>query len=136
MVTPGSPTPTPTPTPILDAAVLARELEEVRQLSAELAVQIEKVIAQQRELEELSSETNAELLVLLTALRPLRLANTEPPVPRPIDEYIEDMIDPEFGLRPARRMIVAAAEKILNGDDALRFPTTRGRAPGRSLDED
>lgn len=80
---------------------------------------------------ELALETLGELLVLLTALQPR--AGTTPPAPSRIDEYIEDMIDPEFGLRPARRVISEAAELILRGQPALERPRGRVRR-GRLLD--
>ncbi len=32
-----------------------------------------------------------------------------------IDEYVEDLIDPEFGLAPARETTRAAAKKLLGG---------------------
>lgn len=82
---------------------------------------------------ELTLETLAELLVLLTALGP-RVGAT-PPAPSRIDEYIEDMIDPEFGLRPARKVIGEAAELILRGQPALERPRGRSRR-GRLLDTD
>jgi hypothetical protein len=149
----------PGPSPAsADAALLASELQQIRELSAELTCQLERVIEERRQLatlstettaeltcqlervieerrqlETLSTETTAELLVLLTALRPLRLPSAEPPARVPIDEYIEDMIDPEFGLAPARRTIVAAAARILEGYDALRFPQ---RAPACAPEPD
>lgn len=81
-------------------------------------------------------DTMAELLVLLTGFRSL-WELPEVPSPSRIDEHIEDMIDPEFGLRPARRIMTQAAERMLYGYDALRLPRRR-RRPGvlTDLDED
>lgn len=85
---------------------------------------------------ELTLETLAELVVLLTALRPLEGDLGRPPLePSRIAPYIEDMIDPEFGLRPARTIITQAAEQILRGYGALELPR-RGARRGRSLDGD
>lgn len=91
---------------------------------------------QPQRLDELELERASELLVLLTTLRSLRLLEAPRLAPRPIDEHIEDMIDPDLGLAPARTTIVAAAAQILGGYDALRLPA-RGRAsrPGCELDD-
>lgn len=118
---------------------LAREVAEIRRLSAELAALLDRVVAQEQRLEALELTSASELLVLLTSLRSLRLLDAVPPGPRPIDEHIEDMIDPEFGLRPARTVITAAAEQILQGYDGLRAPANppcrrRGRGPGEGLE--
>jgi len=82
---------------------------------------------------ELPLETLAELLVLLTALP--QAGGGRLPAPSRIDEHIEDMIDPEFGLRPARKIITEAAELILRGHPALERPRGRSRR-GRLLDSD
>lgn len=102
---------------------VAKELEQVRRLAGELTSVLEQTIQRAQTVDEISKETTSELLVLLTAVRPLQAVGTmgseKPPA---IDEYIEDMIDPEFGLRPARTAILGAAERILRGHDAFHFP--------------
>lgn len=114
------------PGPVVPQGVVAAELaelEKLRELAAELTELLEKVASREKKLDQLSLVSNAELMVLLTALGPLR-SMSKPTLPEPsgIDEYVEDMIDPEFGLRPARRIITKAAEHILHGYPALQFP--------------
>lgn len=115
---------------------LSAQIDEIRRLTAELAQLLDSVVAQQERLEGLELGSASELLVLLTSLRSLRLLDAAPLVPMPIDEHIEDMIDPEFGLAPARTTIVAAAERILSGYDALRLPVRAAAPrPGYKLDD-
>jgi hypothetical protein len=122
--------------PSASASELALEVQELRRLTAELASLLDRIVAQEDRLEALQLGSTSELLVLLTSLRSLRLLDAVPPAPSSIDEYIEDMIDPEFGLRPARTTITAAAERILHGYDALRFPSQApAAAPRRKPDE-
>jgi len=111
------------------SAQLAQQLDEViaqqgklESLSAAVTRQLDQVIAQQQRLESLSTTTSAEVMVLLTALRPLRLPSAAATGPSKIDEHIEDMIDPEFGLGPARKAVEAAARHILRGYEGLRWP--------------
>jgi len=111
--------------------------EEIRELARELRRRLEHCHQHRPQgRDPLSLETFADLLVLLTAFRTLwDNIGSEPPGPSRIDDYIEDMIDPEFGLQPSRRIIVQAAERILRGYEGLRFPRRR-RAPGLSTDLD
>ncbi|MEM7151483.1 MAG: hypothetical protein AAF799_01525 [Myxococcota bacterium] len=102
-------------------------------MAAELTALLEKVATREKQLAELSLESSADLMVLLTALGPLRtMSAPKLPEPSAVDEYIEDMIDPEFGYRPARRMITRAADHILNGYPALQFP---GMQPKPAADD-
>ncbi|MCA9656590.1 MAG: hypothetical protein KC501_42190 [Myxococcales bacterium] len=106
-------------------------MDEIRRLALELTSLLEQAIQRAQQVEDASVKETSELLTLLAAVRPLRVfAAQEPPAPSKLDEYIEDMIDPEFGLRPARTVISQAAERILNGYDAFHMPRRRGSSDG------
>ncbi|MEX1364848.1 MAG: hypothetical protein AB1Z98_17100 [Nannocystaceae bacterium] len=110
--------------------------DEIRRLARALRRELEhREGCQAPQPSRLQQDTLAELLVLATAVRTLAVADREPPPPSRIDEYVEDMIDPEFGLRPARKIITEAAEHILRGYEGLALPRQR-RRPGQRLDED
>ncbi len=122
------PAPPPTQVTAVDHAVVL-ELEEVRRLAQQLSELLERTLQREQRVQTLDRENTSNLLVLLTALGPLRGADARVSEPSKIDEYIEDMCDPEFGLQPARKVILQSAKHILNGYEGLRFPA-RPRRPG------
>ena len=74
--------------------------------------------------------TLAALMTRLVGPPPYTL-KPAPHQPSTIDEYIEDMIDPEFGLRPARKTIERAAQQILGISDQLHGDLTTQRRRSR-----
>lgn len=117
---------------------VGRELDGVRSLANELTQVLEQSIQRAQQVDELTTETTSQLLVLLTAVRPLQTGSSaEPPQPSSIDEHIEDMIDPEFGLQPARQAIIAAGQRLLRGYEAFHFPRPSATAtPPAETDDD
>lgn len=59
---------------------------------------------------------------------PHGLPGTPNPAASGLDPYMQDLIDPEFGLAPARESIRAAARRILAGD-GVRHRVRGGRSP-------
>ncbi|MEM9455030.1 MAG: hypothetical protein AAGF11_12690 [Myxococcota bacterium] len=115
-------------------------LPEIRRIADDLRGLLDQLMGEKHQLEALSAETTANLLVLLTALRPFHSPGRPCPVESSqIDEYVEDMIDPEFGLQPARRSIINAAQHILRGYDLLRaspLPADTAEAPDMTEADD
>ena len=88
---------------------MTRLLRELLPLVSEYAAQ-GRVLNDEHVIADLSQLT-ALLVQLLGALPP----DISPISQRSrVDDYIEDMIDPEFGLKPARTTIERAAEIILD----------------------